>query len=315
MTGDMDKIPLGNSGIEVTSLGIGAWAWGDRMVWGYGQDYQEDDVREAFEASLKTGINFFDTAELYGLGRSERLLGKFIRESGSQVFVATKFMPFPWRLWKDRLANALRHSLQRLDMEQVDLYQIHFPLPPLAVETWADALADAVDQGLIRAAGVSNYDEEKMRRTQLTLRKRGVPLTSNQVEYNLLNRRVEFNHLLRACQEEGITLIAYSPLEQGLLTGKYTPENPPPGARGREYTRSRLEEIQPLIYLMREIGHKHGEKTPAQVALNWLICKGTLPIPGAKNAHQAEENAKAMGWRLTNDEMDALDEISAKLTQ
>ncbi len=285
------------------------------MVWGYGQDYQETDVREAFETSIQAGINFFDTAELYGLGQSERLLGKFIRESGSQVIVATKFMPFPWRLWKGRLANALRHSLQRLGMEKVDLYQIHFPLPPLAVETWADALADAVDQGLIRAAGVSNYDELKMRRTQLILRKRGVPLASNQVEYNLLNRRVEFNHLLGACQEEGITLIAYSPLEQGLLTGKYTPENPPPGARGREYSRSRLEEIQPLILLMREIGQQHDGKTPAQVALNWLICKGALPIPGAKNAHQAEENARAMGWRLTNDEMDALDEISAKLTQ
>lgn len=315
MNEKINKIPLGNSGIEVTPLGIGAWAWGDKMVWGYGQDYEEADVRHAFDASLKAGINFFDTAELYGLGQSERLLGKFIRESGSQVIVATKFMPFPWRLWKGRLVNALRHSLERLDMEQVDLYQIHFPLPPLAVETWADALADAVDQGLIRATGVSNYDEEKMRRTQLILRKRGVPLTSNQVEYSLLNRKVEFNHLLRACQEEGITLIAYSPLEQGLLTGKYTPENPPPGARGREYSRSRLEEIQPLIHLMREIGQRHDEKTPAQVALNWLICKGALPIPGAKNAHQAEDNAKAMGWRLSDDEMDALDEISAKLTK
>lgn len=315
MIEDMEKIPLGNSGIAISPLGIGAWAWGDRRVWGYGQDYQEDDVREAFEASLKAGINFFDTAELYGLGRSERLLGKFIRESGSHVVVATKFMPFPWRLWKDRLANALRNSLQRLGMEQVDLYQIHFPLPPLAVETWADTLADAVDQGLIRAAGVSNYDEEKMRRTQLTLRKRGVPLASNQVEYSLLNRRVEFNNLLRACHEEGITLIAYSPLEQGLLTGKYTPENPPPGARGREYTRSRLEEIQPLIHLMREIGQRHDDKTPAQVALNWLICKVALPIPGVKNAHQAEENARAMGWRLTQDEMDALDEFSAKLSK
>jgi aryl-alcohol dehydrogenase-like predicted oxidoreductase len=312
---NMAKLPLGSSGLSVSSLGIGAWAWGDRRVWGYGQDYQETDVRAAFEASLKAGINFFDTAELYGLGRSERLLGKFIRESGSQVIVATKFMPFPWRLWKDRLMNALRNSLHRLGMEQVDLYQIHFPLPPLAVETWADALADAVDQGLIRAAGVSNYDEEKMRRTQLTLRKRGVPLVSNQVEYNLLNRRVEFNNLLQACHEEGITLIAYSPLEQGLLTGKYTPDNPPPGPRGREYTRSRLEEIQPLIHLMREIGRQHEDKTPAQVALNWLICKGTLPIPGAKNTHQAEENAEAMGWRLTQDEMDALDEISAKLSK
>jgi aryl-alcohol dehydrogenase-like predicted oxidoreductase len=312
---NIDKIILGNSDIAISPLGIGAWAWGDRSVWGYGQDYGETDIREAFEASLEAGINFFDTAELYGLGRSERLLGKFIHESGAQVIVASKFMPFPWRLSKERLANALRTSLQRLGMERVDLYQIHFPLPPRPVEIWADALADAHDQGLVRAVGVSNYDEEKMRRTQLRLRKRGVPLTSNQVEYSLLNRRVEFNHLLRACHDEGITLIAYSPLEQGLLTGKYTPENPPPGARGREYNRSRLEEIQPLIHLMREIGHQHEEKTPAQVALNWLICKGTLPIPGAKNARQAIENAQALGWRLTQEEMDALDEISARLSK
>jgi aryl-alcohol dehydrogenase-like predicted oxidoreductase len=309
-----DVVPLGTTDIRVTALGVGTWAWGDRLYWGYGRGYGDSDVREAFESSLASGVNFFDTAEVYGRGRSERLLGQFIRSAGEPVIVATKFLPYPWRLRRDMLIRALRQSLERLELPNVHLYQIHIPLPPLPVETWAEGLADAVKQGLARAVGVSNFDEEQMRRTYLSLAKHGIPLASNQVEYSLLNRRVEVNGLLQLCQELGITLIAYSPLAQGVLTGKYSPEKPPPGMRGRHYNRAILIQIQPLLRTMREIGMAHGGRTTSQVALNWLMCKGTIPIPGAKNARQAQDNAGALGWRLSDEEIMILDEASAKIS-
>ena len=307
-----DTVPLGKTNIQISRLGTGAWAWGDRMMWGYGRGYQENDIRQAFDASIAGGVNFFDTAEAYGMGASERWLGSFL-PSVSKVVVASKFMPYPWRLTKGTLKRALSNSLKRLGLPAVDLYQIHWPFPPVPVETWADALADVVQAGLVRAVGVSNYNEDQMRRAYSTLAKRGVPLASNQVEYSLLDRRVEFAGLLKACQELGITLIAYSPLGKGALTGKYSPDKPMPGIRGREYTRSYLEKIQPLLNLMREVGREHNNRSPSQVALNWCIAKGSIPIPGAKNARQAQENCGALGWQLSEAQVAALDKASAEI--
>jgi aryl-alcohol dehydrogenase-like predicted oxidoreductase len=316
---DQDTTRLGKTDLCIPNAGTGAWAWGDRTVWGYGRDYQENDVRGAFEASLQSGINFFDTAEVYGMGRSERLLGAFLQErfsaadephSRQNFIIATKFMPFPWRLWKGLLIRALKNSLKRLQLTYVDLYQIHFPMPPIPVEIWAEALAEAVEQGLTKSVGVSNYNEQQMRQAHLTLMKHDIHLASNQVEYHLLNRKVELNGLLETCRDLGITLIAYSPLAQGVLTGKYTPEKPPPGVRGRHYNRSYLAKIQPLLRLLRDIGREHDGKSPAQVALNWVICKGAVPIPGAKNERQTLENAGALGWQLTDAEVAILDEAS-----
>ncbi len=307
-----DRIQLGNTNITISPLGIGTWAWGDAWMWGFGREgYAEDDIRAAFDQTLDAGVNFFDTAEVYGLGKSERFLGRFVRESGKTVVVASKFFPFPWRWGKGAFRRALRHSLRRLGLSHIDLYQMHFPLPPVSVETWMDAMADAVEAGLIRAVGVSNYDMQQMGRAHNALAERGIPLASNQVFYSLLHRDPEFNGVLKTCQDLNVTLIAYSPLEKGMLTGKYTPETPPPGVRKRIYDRDYLENIQPVLALMREIGEAHAGKTLAQIALNWLICKGVVPIPGAKNARQAVSNAGALGWRLSEDEVAALEQASA----
>ena len=294
-------------GIEI---GVGAWAWGDRIFWGFRQDYTEEDIFAAFTTSIETGMVFFDTAEVYGQGQSEKYLGMFLKSTDVRTVVATKFMPFPWRLTGKALGKALRGSLQRLDLPRVDLYQVHMPFVPVKIETWMGAMAEACQAGLTDAVGVSNYDQSQTQRAFEALQHEGMRLASNQVEYNLLNRKIEQNGLLKQCQEMGVKVVAYSPLAQGVLTGKYSAENPMRGIRGRKYNAKYLAQVKPLVQLMKKIGRDHDEKTPGQVALNWCICKGTLPIPGAKNAEQAQQNAAALGWRLSPAEIDLLDSTS-----
>jgi aryl-alcohol dehydrogenase-like predicted oxidoreductase len=308
------EIPESIQFLHEIEIGLGAWAWGDRMVWNYGKGYDDSAIEAGFTISVENGVRFVDTAEIFGNGRSERLLGQFLKRSKNPVLVATKFFPMPWRLSKVSVTRALRASLSRLELERVDLYQIHWPSPLVPVETYVEGLASAHRLGLARAVGVSNYDKNQMQRAFTVLSKYDIPLASNQVEYHLLNRSVEKNGLLARCQELGIRLIAYSPLAMGLLTGKYNPENPPPGVRNGKYA-AILKDIQPLIHLMINIGQDIGGKSASQVALNWCICKGTLPIPGAKNAHQAEMNAGAAGWRLTDEHVKALDEASEQFTK
>jgi aryl-alcohol dehydrogenase-like predicted oxidoreductase len=296
--------------LHAVEFGLGAWQWGDRLIWQYGQTHTDADCRAAFEVSLAAGIRFVDTAEVYGSGRSERLLGQFLKETEQPVLVATKFLPFPWRLRRKSLIRALKGSLERIGVESVDLYQVHQPLPPIPIETWMEEMAEAVKQGLTRTVGVSNYNQTQMLRAYSALARKNVPLAANQVTYSLLNRGIEKDGLLARCNELGVRVIAYSPIEKGLLTGKYSTENPPPGIRGQRYS-SLLPKIGPLLKLMTAIGQEHGGKSKTQVALNWCICKGTMPIPGAKNAAQAEENAGALGWRLTDEEVAKLDQASA----
>ena len=299
--------------LHAIEMGLGAWQWGDRIVWQYGHGYSSSDVQQAFLASLNEGIRFIDTAEIYGNGRSEQLLGQFLKEIDQPVLIATKFLPFPWRLFKSTLPHALKASLGRLGVESVDLYQIHWPTPLMSIDTMMEGLAECVKSGMTRTVGISNFGQSRMLAAYSALARRNVPLASNQVHYSLLNRTVEKNGTLARCKELGIRLIAYSPIEMGLLSGKYSADSPPPGARARNYT-GLLPKLGPLLKLMTEIGQDHGGKSHTQVALNWVICKGALPIPGAKNAAQAQENAGGLGWRLTEDEVARLDQVSDAVT-
>jgi aryl-alcohol dehydrogenase-like predicted oxidoreductase len=313
MTQTQDTLRLGSTNIHIAPLGVGTWAWGDRAVWNYGATHNTDDVTAAFWASLNAGITLFDTAELYGRGISERLVGALARSSQERIVIATKFFPYPWRLSASTLHRALEGSLKRLQVEAIDLYQIHFPTPLISNTKLMDALADAVQAGKVRAVGVSNYSAEQMRRAHDALAKRDVPLASNQVEYSLLARKPETNGVLDACRELDVTLIAYSPLAMGLLGGKYTPSNRPVGTRRYtpRFSQRNLAAVKPVIALLRDIGTAHGGKTPAQVALNWLIQQGTLPIPGAKNLRQAQDNAAAIGWSLSSEEVQAMSDATA----
>jgi len=298
--------------LHAIEMGLGAWQWGDRLVWQFGQGYSDNEVHDAFKFSVEEGIRFVDTAEVYGNGKSERLLGQFIQETDQPVLIATKFFPFPWRFLGSPVPGALKNSLERLGVESVDLYQIHWPSPLISVDRMMDGMAECVKSGMTRTVGASNFNQTQMLAAYSALARQKIPLASNQVHYSLLNRKVEKNGLMARCSELGIRLIAYSPLEKGLLTGKYNAENPPPGTRARTYTNI-LPKIDPLIRLMTNIGQDHGGKSNAQVALNWTICKGALPIPGAKNLKQAQENTGALGWKLTEEEVAKLDEISDQI--
>ena len=296
-------------------MGLGTWAWGDRSTWGmdgYDPSYGFDTIRGAYARAIAAGVTLLDTAEMYGNGESERIIGRLLREDTAnrdRVVVATKFMPFPWRVPLARaLMKSLRASLERLGLPFVHLYQIHGPISFRPARAVAAALAAPYRAGLVKAVGVSNYSEGEMRAIHGALAAEGIPLATNQVEYSLLRTMPETSGLLRACSDLGVTLLAYSPLAMGRLTGKYGVANPPPGKRN--FSAFPMAEIEPVVAELRRIGAAHGGKSPAQVALNWVMCKGAVPIPGAKNASQAEQNAGALGWALVADEVAALDRVA-----
>ena len=300
--------------LHAVEMGLGAWQWGDRLIWQFGQGYSDKEVQDAFKLSVEEGVRFVDTAEVYGNGMSERLLGRFIKETDQPVLIATKYFPYPWRLFSSSVTRALKNSLERIGVESVDLYQIHWPTPLMSVDRMMDGMIACVKSGLTRTVGVSNFNQSQMLTAYSALSRQNIPLASNQVHYSLLNRKVEKGGLLARCKELGVRLIAYSPLEKGLLTGKYNADNRPPGTRGGMYA-GILPKLEPLIKLMTTIGQDHGGKSNAQVALNWTICKGALPIPGAKNVKQAQENAGALGWKLTEEEVVKLDEASDQVLE
>ncbi len=296
----------------IPALGIGTWAWGDNLFWTYGKDYGAPEVKSAFDSAVNAGITLFDTAEIYGSGESERLIGQFAKKVKTPLFIATKYFPFPWRMGTAVVEKAIANSLDRLQVDCIDLYQIHWPLHFLIPEkTLLQTLAKAVKRGQIKNIGVSNYSAPQMRTAQKILADLGIPLVSNQVNYSLLLRKIETNGVLETAQELGIKIIAYSPLAQGLLTGKYRNTNPPKGARQLDtrFGAKGLDRIQPLLRLMNDIATQQG-RTCSQVALNWVIQKGAIPIPGAKNAQQSQDNAGALGWDLTDVEMAQLDRAS-----
>ena len=312
----MEQIRIGNSDMVVSRMGVGTMAWSNSKRWGYGADLGRQDVEAAFKISAANGPVLFDSAEIYGFGQSERILGELIQGNHEPLYVATKYAPLPWRFNRRSVTKAIDKSLGRLGLNQVDLYQVHFPRGWIKIEVLMSALADAVEAGKIRHIGVSNYSADQMNRAQSALADRGLALVSNQVEYSLINRKVEFNNVLERCRELGVTLIAYSPLGRGVLSGKYTP-----GKSARDMRRyyahfkdKELASFQPLINALREIGQAHGDKSPAQVSLNWLARQpGILPIPGAKDEQQAQDNAAAINWQMSEEEASRLSQISASL--
>ena len=228
------KTTLGRSNLRVPRMGVGAMVWGDPKglarlhpaTTAYGGSHGIEEEKRAVEVSLEAGANLFDTAAFYSLGAAELRLGELTR--GKDVLIATKF-PGGFSFKEEELPKQLEGSLNRLGRDYIDLYQHHFPNARLSIPKLMDQLADAVEAGKIKAVGVSNYSVEQMREAHAALAKRGIPLASNQVEYSLLKRQPEVDGVLDACRELGITLMAYSPLAGGMLTGKYSAQNRPGG--------------------------------------------------------------------------------------
>jgi len=307
-----DSYTLAGTDVSVPLLGVGTWAWGDRSTWGmggYDAGLTRESIREAWEASIDSGATLFDTAEVYGKGESERIIGSLLAADparAASAVVATKFMPSPWKLnVHAALLTSVRASLDRLGLPSVALYQIHGPISLRSQGALAEALAAAHQAGLVKAVGVSNYSVREMRSMSAALRRNGMELATNQIEFSLLRRAPETSGLLVACRDLGVLPLAYSPIGQGRLTGKYSAANPPPGKR--TFSDHPMALVDAVVAELRRIGDRYGGKTPSQVALNWVIAKGVLPIPGAKNRPQAEENAGALGWSIDAEDLARLD--------
>jgi aryl-alcohol dehydrogenase-like predicted oxidoreductase len=310
-----DSYTLAGTDVSIPLLGVGTWAWGDRSTWGmggYDAELTMASIEGAWDASIDAGVTLFDTAEVYGGGESERIIGQMRHRDpvrAASVVLATKFMPSPWKVnVRSALLKSLQASLARLDVPSVELYQIHGPISLRSHAALADALAAAHGAGLVKAVGVSNYSAKETRSMAAELDKRGLKLATNQIEFSLLRRAPETGGLLATCAELGVVPLAYSPIGQGRLTGKYSAAHPPPGKRN--FSKHPMDVVDGVVARLRTIGEKHGGKTPSQVALNWIIAKGAVPIPGAKSSAQAQENAGALGWRIDDDDLAMLDEAA-----
>ncbi|KAF3930156.1 hypothetical protein ABW19_dt0209116 [Dactylella cylindrospora] len=303
--------------VEVPPFACGTWSWGDSRQWGYQEARDLPGIKEVWSAFNSSGLTFYDGAEVYGPLENERIIGRLLKETPEEirekVVIATKWVPAPifsGRLVPRGMVGALRKSLDRLGLKQVDLYQVHIPIFWwYSIDSMAKQLAECVNLGLTKAVGVSNFDTDQMIKMYDALQKYGVPLASNQIEYNLLRRRPETTGLLKACHDRGIVLLAYSPLAMGRLTGKYNSKNPIPG--NRQYGNQPWEKVEPLLEAMKEIAENHDVPISA-IALNWVMCKGAIPLGGARNAKQAEQNGKALGFKLTEEEIKKLDDLSCE---
>lgn len=318
-----DRRPLGATDIQISPIGLGCWQFseGKGLIGGFWEALPREDVRDIVQVSMEEGINWFDTAEAYGRGASEQCLSWALLElevEPGEVVVATKWFPFM------RTARSLRRTigdrLRNLSPYAIDLHQVHSPLSLASVKSEMNTMSDLVESGSIRTVGVSNFPAGMMRRAHTTLATRGHPLVANQVHYSLLRRNIERNGVMEAAKELGITIVAYSPLAQGILSGKFHDDpdsiqsRPGPRKRMPAFRTKGLEKSRPLVEALREIGERH-DATPAQVALNWLCAfhgETVVVIPGASNVKQARDNATALSFELSEEELERIDRVSAE---
>jgi aryl-alcohol dehydrogenase-like predicted oxidoreductase len=300
---------LGKSELIVSKIGLGAWQFGDKN-WGWGESYGEKEALDVIDAALDSGINFIDTAEVYGNGISETIIGKAIKGRRDRVIIATKVSGQHLRY--DDLLKAADESLKRLQVDYIDLYQIHWPSSYVPIEETMKAMEKLIDEGKIRYMGLSNFPVPLIREVE---RYFPYPVVSNQVRYNLVERDIE-KEILPYCREKSISIIAWSPLAKGLLTGKYSKDSFPKDDMRTKYDRlftreENFSQIIEFVEILKNIAKKYG-KTPAQIALNWLISQpGIFAIPGAKRVEQVVENAGASGWRIEGEDIEKLNSSSS----
>ncbi|MFW5814100.1 MAG: aldo/keto reductase [Spirochaetota bacterium] len=314
---------LGTTDIEISPIGLGCWQFsgGSGLAGFYWKAIDQDVVNRIVAAALDGGMNWFDTAEAYGKGRSEAALSTALQAAGvgQEAIIATKW--FPILRFAGNIRKTFPDRLRHLAPYPVTLHQIHNPGSFSSIERQIDEMAALAGSGSIRAVGVSNFNATRMREAHEALERRGLRLASNQVRYSLLDRRIETNGVLETAQELGATIIAYSPLEQGILTGKFhESEEARAGLSGprkylSQFKSSGLERTAPLVDALRRIAGRH-DATPAQVALAWVTRRhGTsvVAIPGASSVEQAQSNARAMSLRLAAEELEDLTETASRV--
>jgi aryl-alcohol dehydrogenase-like predicted oxidoreductase len=316
---------LGKSSLLVTPVGLGCWQFSKRnnMAGKFWPSLDDDLIRSIVRLSLEGGVNWFDTAEIYGGGESEKALAKALTAIGKkpgEVIVATKWWPLGRTA--SNILKTIDTRIEALSPFPVDLYQVHQPYGFSGEKKEMEAMARLVAEKKIRYAGVSNFSARRMRSAWETLQKQGIPLVTNQVRYSLLDRSIESNGIMDAAKELGITIIAYSPLAQGLLTGKFH-EKPEllknVGYRSHlsAFREKGLQKSLPLITLIRELAAKYNV-TPSQIALNWLIHfhgEQVVVIPGATKESHVTENTGAMKFKLSAEDMARLDKRSSEIAK
>lgn len=315
---------LGQSSTKISALGLGCWQFsnGKGLVGGFWAAMDQKDVNNIVKLSLEGGINWFDTAEIYGKGESENALSVALHSLGlsaEKALIATKW----WPIFRtaSSITKTIDNRLEALGGREIDLYQIHQPYSFSNVKNEMKEMIHLLEKKKIKHVGVSNFNASKMKEADAFLKEKDSFLASNQVKYSLLDRRIEKNGTMDVAKELGITIIAYSPLEQGILSGKFH-KNPEliKNLKGpRKYTRffkaSGLAKTQPLIDLLEEKAAKYGV-SQTQIALNWLIHfhgETVVAIPGASKVHHVEENIGALQFTLSRDDLDEINEASKKV--
>jgi aryl-alcohol dehydrogenase-like predicted oxidoreductase len=313
--------PLGRSGLMVTPIGLGCWQFSkqNNMAGKFWPTLDDDLINKVVSMSLQGGISWFDTAEVYGNGASEKALAKALLNAGKkpgEILIATKW--WPMFRFASNMLKTIDDRIRSLEPFPIDLYQVHQPWGFSGERKEMDAMAELVKRKLIKNVGVSNFSVEKMQNAWEALDQKGIPLVSNQVRYNLLDRHIESNGVLELAKKLGMTIIAYSPLAQGLLTGKFHdhPEllkNIGFRKYSSQFKKDKMEKSRPVIALVKELARKY-QVTPSQIALNWLIHyhgDTVVAIPGATKENHVKENTGAMTFRLSDEDMVRLDKESA----
>ncbi len=306
----MEYVRLGRTELSVSKVGLGTWQFG-AGYWGWGKELDEERAIKIIRTAKDLGINLIDTAEIYGWGKSERIVGEAVKEFREEVIIATKV--WPTNFTYNGVKKSLKKSLERLGTDYVDLYQVHWPRRFVSMKGGFRAMEELLEEGKIRAIGVSNFSVKQMIQAKGYLKRHEI--ASNQVEYNLFKRKFVEEELLPYSKEEGITIIAYSPLAQGLLSGKYTSKRLPGNWQRRllvrfYFYRRWMGVLDEVVNALKEIAERRGVH-PAQVALNWVIRhENVVAIPGAKKEEHVRLNAGAVGWKLDKEELEKLDSLT-----
>ena len=292
---------------QISKIGLGTWQFGARE-WGYGDRYDRGEALRIVERAVALGVTLFDTAEIYALGRSERILGRALTGRREGAFIATKF--FPLLTFAPLVRRRALASARRLGVDRLDLYQVHQPNPFAGEAGVMRGMRSLQASGVVGEVGVSNYPLARWRKAEAEL---GGRVLSNQVRYNLVDRRPERELIPYALEHERV-VIAYSPLAQGFLSGRYDAARPPANLmrrRSRLFSRQSFARAEALMRTLRELAAAHSV-TPAQIALAWTIRHAcVVAIPGASSLAQLEANAAAADVELGADELAALDSASA----